>query len=507
MAISDLTHYRIICRNARLHGRKTAWYEAETDRSVTFVEFRSMTDNLAAALRDLEIGRGDRIGVLAKNSLEFFLIYGAAAAVGAVVLPVNWRLSAGEVAFNLKDGEAKILFADPEFAETVKAIRADLPALRHGYSLSSPGDGLAAFFDLSATTRTIAAEDLDADSDFFIIHTAAVAGRPRGAMLSHANLLHSNLEFIRAMSLQPDDIHLNVLPLFHVGGLCMTMSCFHAGSTCLNLAKFDAPAAARLIFERRATVMFDFAPILGALLDHSEKERVDISSLVKVIGLDSPETIARYQKITGGTFFSFFGQTETSCLTTVSRCVDRPGSAGRPVPAAEVDLFDDADQPVAEGETGEIVVRGPMVFKGYLNLPQDTAQAFRGGWHHTGDLGRFDGEGFLHYMGRKAEKELIKPGGENVYPAEVENTILLHPAIAATVVFGVPDPKWKEGIKAVCQLKAGCSLTAGELIDFVGGKIARYKKPQYVEFVDDLPRLANGSPDRRKIREMYGENG
>jgi long-chain acyl-CoA synthetase len=322
-------------------------------------------------------------------------------------------------------------------------------------------------------------------------------------MLSHANIVFSSLEFIRAMALSDADVHLNLLPLFHVGGLCMTMSCFHAGAACLNLAKFDAGAAVRLIVEKKATVMFDFAPILGAILDESDKTGVDVSTLQKVIGLDAPETIVRYQERTGGTFYSFFGQTETACLTTVSTYNDRPGSAGRPVPAAEVRLVDDDDRPIGDGETGEIVVRGPIVFKGYINLPQDTAQTFRAGWHHTGDLGRFDRDGFLFYMGRKADKELIKPGGENVYPAEVENAILLHPAIARTVVFGVPDPKWKEGIKAVCELKDGCRLTARELIEFVGDKIARYKKPQYVEFVTEMPLLANGSPDRKRVKELY----
>jgi acyl-CoA synthetase (AMP-forming)/AMP-acid ligase II len=173
------------------------------------------------------------------------------------------------------------------------------------------------------------------------------------------------------------------------------------------------------------------------------------------------------------------------------------------VRAAEIGLVDDRDRQVRYGETGEIVVKGPMVFKEYINLPEDTAHTFRNTWHHTGDLGRFDQDGFLFYMGRKAEKELIKPGGENVYPAEVENAILLHPAIARTVVFGVPDPKWKEGIKAVCQLKVGHDLTAQELIDFVGGKIARYKKPQHVQFVTDLPLLSNGSPDRTQIKKLY----
>jgi long-chain acyl-CoA synthetase len=146
-----------------------------------------------------------------------------------------------------------------------------------------------------------------------------------------------------------------------------------------------------------------------------------------------------------------------------------------------------------------------MVFKGYWNLPEDTAQAFREGWHHTGDLGRFDEEGFLWYAGRKAEKELIKPGGENVYPAEVEKVILLHPAVEKTVVIGVPDPKWKEAIKAVCQLRKGQTLDPRSLIDFVGERIARYKKPQVVQFVNELPVLQDGSVDRAKVKQLYGD--
>jgi len=169
-----------------------------------------------------------------------------------------------------------------------------------------------------------------------------------------------------------------------------------------------------------------------------------------------------------------------------------------------VKLVDDNDRVVPSGEVGEIAVKGPMVFSGYWNLPEDTTQAFRGGWHHTGDLGRFDEDGFLFYAGRKPEKELIKPGGENVYPAEVEKAILEHPAVEMTVVFGVPDPKWKEGIKAVCKLKAGQKLIDKDLIKFVGERIASFKKPQYVEFVAEMPLLSSGLPDRAKIKEKYG---
>jgi long-chain acyl-CoA synthetase len=215
--------------------------------------------------------------------------------------------------------------------------------------------------------------------------------------------------------------------------------------------------------------------------------------------------IKQFQELSGGSYYAMYGQTETSCLATIGKYDDCPGSAGKTILLGDVQLFNEHDQPVAAGEVGEICVRGPMVFKGYWGLPDDNAYTFRDGWHHTGDLGRFDADGFLFYAGRKAEKELIKPGGENVYPAEVEKVILLHPAVAATVVIGVPDPKWKEGIKAVCQLHPGESLTAKELIDFVGERIARFKKPQYVEFVSDLPATKDGSPDRTAVKSLYGK--
>ena len=198
-----------------------------------------------------------------------------------------------------------------------------------------------------------------------------------------------------------------------------------------------------------------------------------------------------------------YGQTETSCLATYGRYNDKPGSAGTMLPLSEVQIVDDYDHPVPVGQVGEITVKGPLVFKGYWNLPEETKRTFREGLHHTGDMGRFDEAGYLWYAGRKAEKELIKPGGENVYPAEVEKVILQHPAIERTVVFGVPDPKWKEAIKAVCQLKEGQSLDPQDLIDFVGERIARYKKPQSVEFVKVIPLLDDGSPDRTIVKELH----
>nr|MDA3831989.1 AMP-binding protein [Spirochaetales bacterium] len=219
---------------------------------------------------------------------------------------------------------------------------------------------------------------------------------------------------------------------------------------------------------------------------------------------DTPETIEKYQKITGGTFYCLYGQTETSCLATLGPYNDGPGSAGKMLQLTEVRVVDNYDNPLSRGQTGEITVKGPMVFKGYWNLPKVNEHIFREGYHHTGDLGRFDEDGFLWYMGRTPDKELIKPGGENVYPFEVEKVILMHPAVDKTVVFGVPDLKWKEGIKAVCVLKKGKILDRQDIISFVGKRIASYKKPQYVEFVSDMPLLEDGSLDRAKIKELYG---
>jgi acyl-CoA synthetase (AMP-forming)/AMP-acid ligase II len=414
---------------------------------------------------------------------------------------VNWRLSAEEVAFNLNDCQPVMVFVDDAFSDMFRAIRERLESVSRVINLNDAGP-FDAFRDLMVDTPFVADPVTD-NAGLVIIHTAAVAGRPRGALLSHANLLCASQHFNHCFGLTMNDVHLNLLPLFHVAGLFMAVSAFHAGALNINMAKFDADQAVSLIASRKASVMFDFSPILGSILDAQETSGADIRSLRAVIGLDAPDTIERYQKTTGGTFYTMYGQTETSCLATLGCYDDRPGSAGRPVAMGLVELVDEADDAVAPGEVGEITLKGPLVFKGYWNLDTDNAQTFRNGRHHTGDLGRFDADGFLWYAGRKPEKELIKPGGENVYPAEVEKVILEHPAIRQTVVIGVPDPKWKEGIKAVCVLAAGASLEARALIEFVGSRIARYKKPQYVQFVDTLPEK-NGAIDRQAVKTMYG---
>ena len=504
MGLYDFGFYDLIERNAICFQNRPAWFEVDDQRTLTFAEYKNKVDRLACGLQNAGIKKGDRIGAFGKNSLEFFCLYGAAGALGAIVLPINWRLSVEEALFNLNDCEPVVLFVDPEYQEMIENVKDRLPWVKDFYGLKPPGGDFAGFDTLLKNDGCFQPEDVSTDDGLVIIHTAAVAGRPRGALLSHGNLICANMHISLQLNLSADDVHLNILPLFHVGGLFMAVGGFHAGALNVNMSKFDAAQAVNLIEEKNVSVMFDFAPILASILDEHKKSGKNIQTLQQVAGLESPTVIERYQKLTGGTFFCMYGQTETSAIATLGRYSDRPGSAGRTVQLSNVRLVDDDDNPLPAGEIGEIAVKGPLVFKGYWNLTEDTASAFRGGWHHTGDLGRFDEDGFLWYEGRKAEKELIKPGGENVYPAEVEKAILEHPGVEKSVVFGVPDPKWKEGIKAVCQLKAGQTLEPRELIGFVGNRIASFKKPQYVEFVSELPLLEDGSADRAKVKELYG---
>ncbi len=504
MGLYDFTLYDIIARNALIFENKPAWFGTDSDRTLTFGQFKNAVDALALGLQSAGCDKGDRIGVMGKNCLEFFLLYGAAAALGAIMLPINWRLSEEEAAYNLNDAEPRWVFADEDNQALVSGIQSKLPTETHYFNLQ-PGKG--PFEEVAVNTsgaQSFAPAAVTGDDGYVIIHTAAVGGHPRGALLSHGNLLCAHMHLMQCFGLTPSDVHLNVLPLFHVGGLFMAFHAFHAGCLNINMSKFDAPKVVQLIENQGASFMFAFAPMLKSILDQQAETKADISSLRAVMGLEAPDTIDLYQNVTGGTFYTMYGQTETAMLASMGTYNERPGAAGRPIPLANVQLVDDMDQPVALGEVGEIVMRGPMVFKGYWSLEEDTAQTFKNEWHHTGDLGRLDEDGYLWYSGRKPDKELIKPGGENVYPAEVEKAILSHPDVKDTIVFGVPDPKWKEGIKAICVLAPGASLTARDLIDFVGDQIARFKKPQYVEFVNDLPTQTDGSIDRAKVKELYG---
>jgi long-chain acyl-CoA synthetase len=283
------------------------------------------------------------------------------------------------------------------------------------------------------------------------------------------------------------------------------------GGTNVVLEKFDPTAAVKMIDKHRVTLIADFPPILSMLLDARQAVAAHLDSLKHVFGLDSPDVIRRLYAETKATFWTGFGQSETSGVVTMVRVdhtcpakSEKPGATGKPIPLVRVRCVNEAGEDVPVGDVGEIVVQGPVVFQGYWRDPDATAYTFRHGWHHTGDMGKFDAEGYLYYAGRKPEKELIKSGGENVYPAEVEQVLIKMPQVAAVCVIGVPDAKWGETVKAVIELHPYQSLTAQEVSAFVAEKIASYKKPRHVQFVEQMPRKENGEIDRVKVKATWG---
>ncbi|MBW1815605.1 MAG: AMP-binding protein [Deltaproteobacteria bacterium] len=302
----------------------------------------------------------------------------------------------------------------------------------------------------------------------------------------------------------PDESHICILPLFHVAGLSLAMTTMHAGGKNVIVERFDPELTLNLIKEEKGTTFFHFAPILSMLLEKYKEGEHDLSSLTHFSGMDGPDNIMAFAKLApNAKIGTAFAQTEAMGVTG-GLATEKPGSAGRPTIISKVRLFDDYDNEVPVGTPGEICVRSPAVFLGYWGLDEDNAYTFRNGWHHTGDVGRFDEDGYLWYVKRKAEKELIKPGGENVYPAEVEKAVLEHEAIAEVSVIGVSDKQWGEAIKAVCVLEAGKSVEAQAVIDFVASNIARYKKPKHVVFVDALPKTDEGEVDRDQVKKDHG---
>jgi len=503
MGLYDYTVYSVIKRNAAIHREKVALICGE--EKITHEQFLDRVDRLACGLLNSGVKKGDRIAVVAHNSAEFVYIYGASAKVGAVMTPINWRLTPEEIEFVVSDVSPRIMFVGSDFQALTEPLIAKFDCIERCHSMAKAEGKFAAFDDLMRNDGDCRFEDVSSDDAYLILHTAAVAGRPRGATMSHRSLLMCNLQNLVCWNLEPEDTNLNMLPLFHVAGLGFCLMVTQVGGTNVILPRFDPDLALKSIQEHKVTLFVEFPPMLSTLLERNEELKYDLSTLRMAGGLEAPETAGRFQETTGATFWTAYGQSETSGIVCLAPYFDRPGSAGRPCSMTEMRIVDDHGNIVETGKTGEIVVRGPVVFKGYWNLEKDNEHTFRDGWHHTGDMGRFDEDGYLWYSGRAPEKELIKPGGENVYPAEVEKVILEHQSIEEVSVIGVPDEQWGEAIKAVCVLKKGESLLEAELIEFVASRIARFKKPKHVVFVSELPKTDGGSVDRAEVKATHGK--
>ena len=504
MSAQTFTVYDLLVRGASLHGDAPALFQST--RQWSFRQLLERADRLAAGLVALGLSRGDRVCILAQNDVGYVDLYGACARQGVIAYPINWRLTAPEVERVLERASPAMMVADASTMPVVGEWPRTKRGIAHWYQLgeTAPAAGFTALSSLYRDGATPPAADVAADDPFAVISTAAVDVIPRGAVLSHANVITASLVVVQSLGFTVADRYLLALPLFHITALGNLITHLHAGGACVLVPRYDPEEAVRLIDAHRITHVSDFPPVLVTLLDAAQKLGSKLPSLRHVSGLDAPPTIQRLHDETQAQFWTGFGQSETSGFVSIQRVRDKPGAAGRPIPVCRVRLVDDYDRDVPTGTPGEIVVRGPVVFQGYFGQPDVTAYILRNGWHHTGDVGRFDDEGWLYYVRRKPEKELIKPGGENVYPAEVESVIVQLDGVAAVCVYGIPDVKWGESIKAVVEVRPADRYTAQQVIDFVGSKIARFKRPHAVAFTDALPRTADGAVDREAVKSRWG---
>lgn len=498
----DFTIYNIIKRNARILRNRVALIYKE--KRVTHKQFLEYVDRLSCGISNIGLRNGDRIAVLAQNNIEFFYLIGASAKTGTVMLPINWRLSPREIEFILYDGKPSVLFVENQFYSLATQMFSKFDFIKKCYSLDNGKGDFVSFNTLLDNDGNIFPISVRPDDPYLIMYTAAVSGNPRGATLSQRGLIAANLQTIHYWNLTENDCKLNMLPLCHLADLGTALSVMHSGGTNIILPKFDASLALKQISEHNVTVFSDFPPILNTLLNENRKRNYNLSSLRYVSGGNDPEIIKRFEEETRASYWTGYGQTETSGFISFKPYFEKLGSVGLPSFLAEVEIMDDTGKFANPGEQGEIVVKGPMVFLGYWNRSKDNEYTFRNGWHHTGDLGYFDEDRYLFYIGRRPEKELIKSGGENIYPSEVERAIMEHPAIKEVAVIGVPDEKWGEAAKAICVIKKDETLEKSELTKFLTLRIAGYKKPQSIVFVNKLPKSSDGSLNRQAIKSEYG---
>ena len=494
----NLTYFDIYEKNALYNGERCAIHWKTED--ITYSDLFSQTARFARGLKALNLGAGSRIAVLCKNHPIFFHLFGAASALNLALVLVNRRLNQEEIDHIMADTSPSLIFCDAQMADQARSLEQKFSCLAHTYVVDQKDPDFLNLYDNPPLETQEPGRPQD---PFIIIHTAAVQGKPRGAVLGQENIILANQQIVHAYGLDASKTYLNVLPLFHIMGINLGLGTLQAGGKNILQEKFDPPQTLELIQEQKVTLFGSFPPILTNLINAIETGNFDLSSLEITAGLEMPDTVKKWETSTDSKFWTMYGQTETSGLITFTEYFAKPGSAGRISWLAHIKIADDADALLPTGKTGEILVRGPLVFQGYWTADQLDTTTFRNGWHHTGDLGMIDADGFLFFKGRKPERELIKPGGENVFPVEVEHAIGDHKAIKDVCVFGVPDPKFGEGIKAVCSLNPGFNLTKEDLVKFCESRIAGYKKPRYVEFISELPRTAQGTIDRERIKKEY----
>jgi len=505
-------HFDWIKRHAERTPDKLALVDAHTSRIFTYAQFNERANCLASFLKDtLGVKRGDRVSILAQNSSDYYEVLFACGKMGVILNTLNWRLAVPELEFILNDCAPRVLIYEAMFAEVVDALR-PLIGCEHYVVMGDEApagewtyEGALAAGDPAGVTLP----ELPYTDTWAILYTSGTTGRPKGAQVTYGNFFYNAVGMGAAIDLTSADVNLNVLPTFHAGGLGLYAGpVLHAGGTLVVMRAFEPAAFLRLIEQWRVTKLLLVPSIYLMLAQYPDFDQYDLSSMVHwgSGGSSLPPSLVQQYAERGILIQQGFGMTETGPTVFIidkENALRKAGSVGKPVLHTDVCIMDRDGRVLGPNQVGELCIRGGNVTTGYWNRPEATAEALVDGWLHSGDAAMYDDEGFYYIVDRW--KDMFISGGENVYPAEVENVIYHHPAVAEVAVIGVPDPKWQEVGRAVVVVKPGQALTEAEVIEFCQGRLARYKIPKSVVFVEALPRTAAGKVLKRELRETFGD--
>src|SRR5690606_34526396 len=500
-AIGDLLR-----RSAARYPAKTAVVYGELRQS--YADLDRTVNRTANALAARGVRKGDRFAILSHNNHAFVVAYFALARLGAISVPINFMLGPEEVAYILEHSGATGMLVEEALLPVARSAAGEAVAVRG--VIGAGHDGWESFGDWAAHGDDAEpGVEIGDDDPIQLMYTSGTESRPKGATLSSRSLISQYVTCVVDGEMSGDDVEVHALPLYH----CAQLHCFltpgvYLGATNIVLPGADPAGILAAIEAERATKLFCPPTVWIGLLRHPDFDRRDLSSLRKgyygasIMPVEVLKEIAA--RLPNVRLFNFYGPTEMAPVATILRPEEqltRLGSAGRPALNVETRIVGEDGEPLPPGEVGEIVHRSPHAMLGYWNDPEKTAEAFRGGWFHSGDLGVMDEDGYLSVVDRK--KDMIKTGGENVASREVEEAIYQHPSVAEAAVFGVPDERWIEAVTAAVVLREGASLTEEELITFLRGRLAPFKTPKRVRFVAALPKNASGKVLKRELREAF----
>ncbi len=505
-----------ICRrNAKRYPNKEAMVYGDT--RLTFEEFQDRTNRFANALIGLGIKKGDKVATLLNNSHWYGELYFSIPKSGAIMTPLNYRLAVRELAWIMNHAEAKVLILDEVYLQTIESIKQELKYVEKIILTGEARSEILGYEDLIAMADIEEPDpDVHDDEVVSIFYTSGTTGVPKGAMLTHRNLLSNCQNICIENKIIFGDTFLIVSPMYHTITPATMYAHMYRGNTNVAIDHFDPKLMVEILEKEKVTHLFLVPSMIVFTLEWGRVKEYDISNL-KLIwygGSSMPvDRIKQAMDVFGCDFGQGFGMTELGpCFVSVLSPEDhrllalendeeKLSSVGRNHSNTETKIVDDDDNEVPIGTIGEVCVRGPNVMKGYWKMPDETAEALKGGWFHTGDLGKMDGDGYLYVVDRK--KDMIISGAENIYSAEVENVLSSHSAVLEVAVIGVPDEQWGESVKAIVVLREGMTVTEEGLIEYCKENLASYKKPKSVDFIEALTRNVMGKVLKTELREKY----